>query len=221
MSKSRSSPPSRVLPAALGAVLALGVGLGLAAPAGAATIIDEWASVKPPPPPALAAVKLSPKTTALLVLDLEHQTCNTQHRPRCVGTLATVHGLLARARAAGMPEIYSLAAHTTAADIWPEVKPAGPVPMVSSGPDKFLHTELAAILRARGITTVIIVGTASEGAVIATASEAALRGFKVVVPLDGVSSGFTYAEQYMAWHLMNAPVIAGHVVLSRTDMLSF
>ena len=39
-------------------------------PASAQNIVDEWAAVQPPKPPALKSVTLDPKTTALLVLDL-------------------------------------------------------------------------------------------------------------------------------------------------------
>ncbi len=41
---------------------------GVALAANAASIIDEWASVKTPPP-TLRPVTLDPKTTALLLLD--------------------------------------------------------------------------------------------------------------------------------------------------------
>ena len=68
------------------------------------------------------------------------------------------------------------------------------------------------MLKDKGITTVIVVGTLANGGVLHTASEAALRGFKVVVPVDGMSSpnlDTLYTEQYTAWHLANAPVFAG------------
>ena len=37
--------------------------LSYAVPSSAATIIDEWAEVKAPPPPELKSVTLDPKTT--------------------------------------------------------------------------------------------------------------------------------------------------------------
>jgi len=42
------------------------------------TIIDEWGSVQAPKPPELKPVTLDPKTSALLVLDLVKQTCNSE-----------------------------------------------------------------------------------------------------------------------------------------------
>ena len=195
--------------------------IAVAVPARAATIIDEWSSVQAPPPPALAPAPVDPKTTALLILDIVRQGCNAERRPRCLVTLPAVHGLLERARGAGMLVGYSLVRGSTSADVLKEVAPLGTEPMVTSGTDKFLGTDLEATLHAKGIKTVIILGVVAQGAVMTTATEAALRGFQVVVPVDGVSSDSTYAEQYTAWDLMNAPVIAGHVVLTRTDLIQF
>ncbi len=71
------------------------------------------------------------------------------------------------------------------------------------------------------MTTVIVAGTAAHGAVLYTASGAALRGFKVIVPVDAISAEDLYPEQYTIWHLLNAPRVSGQVTITRTDMLSF
>jgi len=44
---------------------------------------------------------------------------------------------------------------------------------------------------------------------------------QVVVPLDGVSAGTLYAEQYTAWHLLNAPGSRGKITLTRFGMMGF
>jgi nicotinamidase-related amidase len=54
-----------------------------------------------------------------------------------------------------------------------------------------------------------------------TASAAALRGFNVVVPVDGISSTNLYMEQYAAWHLANGPFPPAKVTLTKTDMIQF
>src|SRR5215472_4810821 len=59
---------------------------------------------------------------------------------------------------------------------------------VQSGPDKFLNTDLAKILKDKGIQTVIVTGTASNGAVLFTGARAAFRGMNVIVPVDGMSA---------------------------------
>jgi nicotinamidase-related amidase len=211
-----------ILPRRLAPLLALLLAsVAGALPAGAATIVDEWASVQAPPPPIVVPAQVDPKTTAFLVLDIVRQGCNAERRPRCLATLPAIHGLLDRARGAGMMVGYSLVKGSQAADILPPAAPVGGEPMVTSGTDKFLGTDLDATLQAKGIKTLVIVGVVAQGAVLTTATEAALRGYQVVVALDGVSSDTLYGEQYTAWDLMNAPVIAGHVVLSRSDLIKF
>jgi hypothetical protein len=44
---------------------------------------------------------------------------------------------------------------------------------------------------------------------------------EVVVPVDGMSADTTYAEQYTAWHLANAPILGNHVRLTRCYLVRF
>ncbi|HSQ80123.1 MAG TPA: cysteine hydrolase [Casimicrobiaceae bacterium] len=193
----------------------------IAQSAQAATIVDEWASVKAPPAPELHPVTVDPKTTALLMLDFNKQTCNLQRRPRCIASLPQVEKLLKEARAAGTTVAYSLGGGGHEADIAKEVAPTKGDHIVSSGVDKFRNTDLDKVLKDKGIKTVIVVGTAAHGAVIYTASTAAVLGFKVIVPVDGVSADIPYAEQYVVWHLVNAPIISNSVTLTSIDQLKF
>jgi len=192
----------------------------VATTAGAASIVDEWSTVKVPPAPALKAVTVDPKTTALLMLDFNKQTCNTERRPRCIASIPKVAKLLATARGAGIPVIYSLGGGGAPADIARELTPAKDEPIVAAGLDKFVGTELESILRQKGIKTVIIVGTAAHGAVLYTATAAATRNLQVVIPLDGISGDIPYVEQYTAWHLVNAPRIET-VTLTTIDDVKF
>jgi len=191
------------------------------APAQAQTIIDEWASVKAPAAPALKPVTVDPKTTALLMLDFMHQNCNDKRRPRCVASLPTMKKLLAEARAHNVPVIYTVIAKTTPKDVWADVAPKGDEPWFLAGPDKFLGTDLEKTLKAKGIKTVITVGTAAHGAVLYTASTAALLGYNVIVPVDGVSAENKYIEQYVAYNLTHAPRVSGKVTLTKSDMIKF
>jgi nicotinamidase-related amidase len=192
-----------------------------AVPAGAQTIVDEWSSVKTPPPPALKPVKADPKTMAFLVLDLLKQSCNNEQRPRCVASLPKVAKFLGEARAHDMPVIYSLTPGRTIKDIVDQVAPKGDEPTVTMSADKFINTDLEKILKNRGVTTVIIVGTTAPGAVLYTASHAAFLGFKVIVPVDGSTAPDAFAELAATWTLANAPAVGAATTLTRFDMIAW
>jgi len=191
-------------------------------PAFAQTIVDEWATVKAPPPPELKPVTIqNVKETAFLVLDIVKQGCNSQRRPRCVASVPKIQKFLEEARAKGMPVIHSRTTQATAADILPEVAPRPDEPLVASNADKFVGTDLEKILKEKGIKTVIVVGTAAHGAVLYTATGSAYRGFKVIVPVDGMSSENTYFEQYVAHQLVNGPGLAQAVTLTKFDLIRY
>jgi len=177
--------------------------------------------VKTPPAPELKSVTVEAISTALLMLDFNKQICNVERRPRCIASIPKVQKLLTEARAKGVFVVYSLTAGATSSDIAKELAPQGGEPIVTSGPDKFHGTELEKTLKERNVKTVIITGTAAHGAVLYTASGAALRGIKVIVPVDGISAESLYPEQYTVWNLANAPRISIQVTLSRTDMIKF
>ena len=203
-------------------LIAIGLFLSLATKhVHAQTIVDEWAAVKAPPAPTLKPVTINPQETALLILDITSSNCNAERRPRCLASLPKIRSLLTEARAKGTFVIYSLAGTATVADILKEVAPLGTEPAVRSRSDKFYGTDLEKILKEKGIKTVIVVGTAAHGAVLYTGSEAAKRGFKVIVPVDGSSAENTYIEQYTVWHLANNPSWGSEVTLTRSDMVKY
>lgn len=188
--------------------------------ANAQTITDQWAATAAPAAPALKPVTVDPKTTALLLMDfLPSYYCS--ETPRCVASLPAMKELLARARASGTTVIYSLAGKFGASDILKEVAPTGGEPMVKSHADKFIDTDLAKILKDKGIQTVIVTGTSANGAVLYTGSGAALRGLKVIVPVDGLSAKELYAEQLTVWQLANGPGFGQQVTVTRSDMIKF
>jgi nicotinamidase-related amidase len=185
----------------------------------AETIVDKWASVPTPPPPTLKDITVDPKTTALLMLDFMSQNCGK--RPTCIASLPTMKKLLAAARAAKAPVIYSIIANSTTADVMPDVAPLGDEPWVQAGPDKFINTDLAKILKDKGIQTVIVTGTASNGAVLFTAAGAAFRGMNVIVPVDGMSAVDPFADLASAFMFVNAPSLSAKTTLTTADMIKF
>src|SRR5947209_8769158 len=123
----------------------------LAAPAArAADAIAEWTSIKAPPAPELKSVTLDPKTTALLILDINKPNCVPERRMRCVDTLPHIKKLMDGTGAAG-----------------------------------------------------------------------AMRGFKVILPVDGMSADSAYMEQYVAFHFANAGTLSTQTTLTRSDMIKF
>ena len=191
--------------------------------AAAQTVIDEWESAKLPPPPVLKPAILNPAQTALLVMDFTHQTCSMARRPRCAASVPKVQKFVAEARARGALVIYSVAvAGSTAADILKELTPAaGELVLPPLGPDKFINSELEGLLRGKGIKTVVALGTQAQTSVLHTGAAAALRGFKVIVPVDGMSADDVFPELYTAWHLATAARISAQVTLTRLDMIGY
>lgn len=209
--------------------LAFGIGLlGLGtSQACAQTVIDDWQTVQPPSAPSLKPVTVDLETTALLLLDFNGAQdptkgpCNRNTKPRCLASLPKVKSLLDAARAKGVFVVYSLAGAGEPQDIATALAPLASDPIVKSGPDKFIGTNLRSILADKGIKTVIVTGTASEGAVLDTATDAALNGMNIILPVDGMSSTELYGEQYVAWHMVNAPGVSQKTTLTRIDMIKF
>src|SRR6185295_7005278 len=108
------------------------------------------------------------------------------------------------------------------ADILAALAPAaGEQVLPPLGPDKFIGSDLEKTLKDKGIKTVIAIGTQAQTSVLHTAGAAALRGFKVVVPVDGMSSDDLFPELYTTWHLATAARISTQVTLTRMDMVGY
>ncbi|WP_197470604.1 cysteine hydrolase family protein [Anaerosporomusa subterranea] len=182
------------------------------------TVIDEWSSITAPPPPELKVITVNPQTTALLILDI--QTRMVEQRPRCAESVPKIKDMLDRARAKNMLVAYSLTSAAVPADIAAAVAPLPNELIVKSSVDKFYNTDLDFTLKARDIKTVIIVGTVAHGAVLNTATGASVRGYQVIVPVDGMSADTLYPEQYTAWHLMNSPGTRNRTMLTKIDMIT-
>ena len=183
------------------------------------TIIDEWNSVKVPKAPELKSISVDPKTTAFLILDIQTNSCNNKRRPRCVESVPKIQSFLKKARAKGMPVVYSITSSKTKEHIREEVFPKGDEPYVKASVNKFYKTDLEKILKDKGIKTVILAGTSANGAVLHTAVGAAMRKLKIIVPVDGMSASKTYAEQLVAWTLVKGPGTNKRTTLTTFDMI--
>jgi nicotinamidase-related amidase len=201
---------------------ALASSISSIAPARADDIVSEWANVKAPPPPEVKPVTVDPKTTALLLMDfIPHDPYCGPAKPRCAATLPAMKQLLAAARAAGATVIYSVAGNYGPSDIAPEIAPQANETTVKSKSDKFLNTDLEKILKDKGVQTVVVTGNSANGSVLYTGTEAALRGFKVIVPVDGLSAPDLLGEQVTVWQLANGPGFGSLVTITKSDMIKF
>ncbi len=191
----------------------------------AADILDDWSSVKPPTPIELKSVAIDPSTTALLILDMMKMNCGA--RPRCVVSVPKVKLLHDEARKAGMMIWYSLVGsggQATPADVIDQgFAPRDGEWVRQNGPDKFIGSNLDEKLKARGIKTVIVCGTSFQGVGIGTGSGSAQRGYKVIIPIDCLSSEDPYMEQYSAYHLFKGgpAVVTSQVTVTRSSMIKF
>ena len=192
--------------------------------ANAADVTTEWTSIKAPPAPQLKSVTVDPRTTALLVLDLMKNNCGA--RPRCQAMVPSVKKLIDAARANNMMIAYNLTGSGKVEDMVDQslaprageflVKGAG-------GADKFVNSNLDAGLKENGIKTVIVTGTSAQGAVAGTTNGAAQRGYKAVVPVDGMSAEDAFNELYAAWHLAKGgpAALVDNVTVTRGDLIKY
>src|SRR6202167_2888817 len=187
----------------------------VAASPAVADVISDWSTAVAPPPPELKDVTVDSSTTALLLLDIMKAGCTA--RPRCVAAMPVIKTLHDEARANNMVVWYSLVGMD------PAIKPRAGEWYRQGGPDKFLGSTLEATLKQAGIKTVIVCGNSFQGATVGTASGAAQRGYKVIVPVDCSAGEDAYYEQYAAFHLAKGgPAgITSNVTLTRTTMIKF
>jgi nicotinamidase-related amidase len=212
-------------------VMRLLLGLAIAAattagPAGAQTV---------PAMPAPVAVTLAPATTALLVMDVIAPICNAQ-QPNCLALVPRVANLIAAARKAGVWVLYSAAAPSglvapvAAPPFLAAIAPQSGDPIVlGAGQDRFYSTALDGLLRAHGITTVILAGWRENGSVLYTAVGANLHGYTAVVAEDSTSAttdsdiaiGRYQLLTQLSNNAKNEPLKKGAVTLSRGDLITF
>lgn len=144
---------------------------------------------------------------ALLVVDMLYDFVDGAFAGSSARALvAAVAAAVDRARALDMPVVYVCDAHqpddpefavfpphalagTRGADVVAELAPRPGDPVVRkrrySG---FFETDLEAVLRARGVDTLVLVGLQTDCCVIHTAADGFFRGFQIVVLEDAVAA---------------------------------
>lgn len=190
-------------------------------PLQAQSVLDEWDSVKAPPPPPLKSVTLDPKKTLLMVLDFRVGSCTPKDRPRCAIALPHVQKLLTEARSRGVMVVHTTTTRTTVEDIPAQLKPIEGELVLKTSMDKLSGTDLPETSKAKGIDTILITGTSANGAVLNTTNGAVIRGFKAIVPVDTMPADGAYQEQFVVWQLANGPTLREEATVTRSDMVTF
>ena len=153
-------------------------------------------------------VSLKAKETALIVVDMQNDFANPKgslYVPSTKKVIPNIKRLLDRARKAGVFVVFTQDWHPKddpEFKIWPvhavrgtwgsevidELKPLENEEKIHKlRYDAFYGTSLDHILRLHGIKNVIVTGTVSNICVLHTVGSAALRWYKVIVPMDGIA----------------------------------
>jgi nicotinamidase-related amidase len=181
-----------------------------------------------PAMPDPARVTLNPSNTALVVLDYVEDICATQ--PKCKSQmLPAMTPFMERVRKAGVVVAYGTRAQNMTHWL-PQVAPAeGDIKIVNTAQDRFYNTDLDKALKAKGITTLIIVGWKVSGSVTYTSVGAMARDYTVVIPVDTTTATSDYETAIGFYNVLNSgnanlsnePLKAKSVTLSRTDLITF
>ncbi len=167
------------------------------------------ATVEVPEYEVVDEVVLPAKETAVIVVDMQNDFVKPEGKlyvPTAQATVEPIRRLLERARKAGARVFYTQDTHydnDPEYEIWgehvrygtwgwriiDELKPQeGDIVVVKTRYDGFYGTPLDDLLRVYGIRNTVIVGTVANICVLHTAASAALRWYKVIVPIDGISA---------------------------------
>lgn len=162
-----------------------------------------------PEPTVASHVEVAPQTAALVIVDMQNDFVDPGGALSVAAAAATVPAiarLRGFARAHEMLVVYTQDWHgddDPEFAIWGRHAVAGTwgaeiVPQLAPGPrdlvvrklryDAFYDTPLEHELRHRGIDTLVVTGTVSNICVLHTAGSAALRWFRVIVPVDAISA---------------------------------
>ena len=195
---------------------------GTVAAAESPDIVREWPKIVPPPAaPPLTTVNVVPEKTALLLIAFDRNVCNPQERTRCLPAVPKVRKLLDEARAKHMMVLHAHNNVTQDSDIVAELAPAPGEVVFRTAPDKFLGSDLEKMLRDRGIATIILTGTAGNGAVLFTLIGGVSRGFDFLVPIDAIPADSPYHEQFAVFEMADVMFLHAHTTLTRSDMIVF
>jgi len=214
----------------IGLVVALSSGAAQAQPAQdtSRAANKPMLTLQMPALPDPVRVTLNSKTTALLVLDFVERICNSQ--PKCKNQmLPAMTPFMAQVRKAGLVVAYGTRDQNMSKWL-PEVAPApGDIKIVNTAQDRFYNTSLDKELKAKGTSTIVMVGWKVSGSVAYTSVGATVHGYTVVIPVDTTAASTDYETTIGFYQILNGgnanlknePLKPQSTTLSRTDMITF
>lgn len=191
-------------------------------------LAGKMMTLQMPATPAPARVTLNPRTTALIVLDYVEDICNNQ--PSCKSKmLPAMTPFMERVRKAGMTVAYGTREQNQAHWLKEVAPTQADIRITNVAQDRFYNTNLDQQLKAKGITTLIMVGWKISGSVTYTSVGAMARDYTIVIPVDTTSAGSDYETTIGFYNVQNSgnanlsnePLKKGAVTLSRTDLITF
>ena len=182
-----------------------------------------WAQEGPNRPEA-KSLAVDSKSSAILVLDLNAR-CDDPKQV-CSKITAPVGDFLDKARAAAVPIIYSVSASAKGKPIGELAAPLRRKESESviypDAFDKFHGGELQAFLKDKGAKTLVIAGSATNNAVLYTATTAArIYRYSIVIPLDGVNANTRYEQEYAIHQFTVLPSEANMFQFTNLSLISF
>lgn len=184
-------------------------------------IIEDGGPRKPEPKP----VTLARNKTAIIVLDLSAR-CQDP-RVFCSLLLPGVSEFLERARALAVPVIYTISLihkGTPGGEPASSLKKRETEPVIHpNGFDKFTGGELDRLLKDKQTENLVIVGAATNMAVLYTATASArIYRYETIIPIDGVMAMTKYEQEY-ALHQLGAlpPEVTVPIQFTKLGMIQF
>lgn len=167
-------------------------------------------TVRVPEIPVVDRVRLPSKETAVIVVDMQNDFVKPGGKlvvPTAAKTIEPIRRLLERARSSNVRIFYTQDTHydgdpefeiwgehvkygTWGWEIIDELKPVEGRDIVvrKTRYDGFYGTPLEDLLRVYGVRNLVVTGTVANICVLHTAASAALRWYKVFVPMDAISA---------------------------------
>jgi len=196
-------------------------------------------SVKLPEIEVVEELRLDPRRSALLVVDMQNDFVDPRGKlyvPTAPATVPAIRNLITKARDAGVPVIFTQDWHfpnDPEFAIWGEhcvmntwgaeiVEPLKPLPddivIRKHRYDAFFGTSLDYVLRhVVKADTLIVTGTVANICVLHTAGSAAINWYKVVLPIDGISA----LEEFDYYVALRQVSFLYRGTITKTDAISF